>query len=84
MSHTRLVVDRERIRLFVSTDDQTLARWLCCYQRAPQGDLETAADLLRTLPGAQLEGGSVRQNVLANRVAERAFLRSCPPPSRAS
>ncbi len=107
-----MAVDKDGLRFFVSTADQTLGRRLFCYRRVPQRDIERAFSVLRAIPGvaARLDGspvleiganigshtvelvtrygaGSVvaiepdpgnfsllRQNVLANDLADRATL----------
>jgi FkbM family methyltransferase len=46
-----LAVDREGLRLFVSTDDQVLSRRLFVYNRAPETDIQLTFAALRRIPG---------------------------------
>jgi FkbM family methyltransferase len=46
-----LAVDREGLRLYVSTDDQVLGRRLFVYNRAPETDIQLTFNALRQIPG---------------------------------
>lgn len=46
-----VAVDREGLRLYVSTDDQVLGRRLFVYNRAPETDIQLTFNALRQVPG---------------------------------
>jgi FkbM family methyltransferase len=46
-----LAVDREGLRLYVSTDDQVLGRRLFVYNRMPETDIQLTFNALRQIPG---------------------------------
>ncbi len=56
-----LAVERDGMRLFVSTSDQTIGRRLFVYHRTPELDIDRAFRTLRAIPGvaARLERCSV-------------------------
>jgi FkbM family methyltransferase len=56
-----LAVDREGMRLFVSTADRVIGRRLFVYHRTPETDIVAAIDALRAIPGAteRLRGRAV-------------------------
>lgn len=56
-----MAVDKDGLRFYVSTGDQTLGRRLFCYRRVPQRDIQRAYSVLRAIPGlaARLDDNSV-------------------------
>ena len=56
-----LAVDRDGLRLLLSTDDRTLARRLFVYHTTPERDIQRAFTALRAIPGMarRLDGATV-------------------------
>ena len=56
-----LAVDRDGLRLFLSTDDDGIGRRLFAYPRVPESDIREAYEALRALPAvaARLDDGEI-------------------------